>query len=170
MLKTMISLQLCPHPFTRQTNRLFRVNGAYQYLRIQVQTINSYLYTETVHLQFTNSYELTPAREQVLFEFLFFLDSFCFWRRVQRSPRELGVPQGAFSILLTPKQTTIDTPLTVHAVVSVYSDNKFIADRLSLLEKKPTLCDATNGFPAKCRLFSQSTNRPETKKKSYIES
>ena len=108
----------------------------YQYLRIQVQTINSYLYTETVHLKFIISYELTPARKQVLFEFLFFFDSFCFWRRVQRTPRELRVPQGAIGILLTPKQTTVDTPLTAYAVGSVYSEKKFIADRLcSLLEK-----------------------------------
>lgn len=38
----MISLWLCPHSSTRWTSRLSRVNGAYQYLRIQVQTINSY--------------------------------------------------------------------------------------------------------------------------------
>ena len=37
--------------------------------------------------------------------------------------------QDAFGTLLTPKQTTVDTPLTAHAVGSVYSENKFIAGR-----------------------------------------
>ena len=43
--------------------------------------------------------------------------------------------QDAFGTLLTPKQTTVDTPLTAHAVGSVYSENKFIADRVVCWKK-----------------------------------
>ena len=47
--------------------------------------------------------------------------------------------QDAFGTLLTPKQTTVDTPLTAHAVGSVYSENKFVADRLVCWKKADIL-------------------------------
>ena len=90
-----------------------------------------------------------PASKFSLYSFLFFSHSFCFCRRAQRSPRELvGVPQDAIGTLLTPTQTTVDTPLTARTVGSVYSEKKFLADRqTSPTEKKPVFLRCHHWFP-----------------------
>ena len=78
---------------------------------------------------------INPGREQVLFEFLCFFDSFCFWRRVQRSPRELGVPKTPLAPCSPPSRRPSTRPWPPMPWDRCIQKKKFIADRVVCWKK-----------------------------------